>query len=359
MNIRHVKMIDSTIGFLGVYLLSCPIPCTSISNIFTILIIRPGGIGDAILLAPTIISIKKLYPQARLTILAERRNARAFSLVSGVDEVLCYDLPHDFFKALRGRYDVVIDTEQWHRLSAVVARLVRAPLKIGFDTNERRRMFTHSIRYDLEEYEPENFASLLTPLGVDCQRDVGDDSLSLPAKAVFRASQLLQPLNSDSFVVFFPGASIEEKRWGPERFSLVTKQLAGDGIRVVLVGGRDERSVGDVIAEAGGLSLAGLTSLAETAAIIDKSSLLVSGDSGVLHIAAGLGKPTVSIFGPSSVKKWAPRGEKHLVISKNLNCSPCTKFGYTPKCSIKAKCMADITVDEVVAAIEDLLGDNR
>jgi len=104
-----------------------------------------------------------------------------------------------------------------------------------------------------------------------------------------------------------------------------------------------------------GLNLAGMTSLSESAAIIQKSSLLLSGDSGVLHIAVGLGVPTVSLFGPGRVKKWAPRGDRHIVINKELPCSPCTSFGTTPPCPNKTRCMSDITVDEVVNAVTMLL----
>jgi ADP-heptose:LPS heptosyltransferase len=104
-----------------------------------------------------------------------------------------------------------------------------------------------------------------------------------------------------------------------------------------------------------GLNLAGATTLAETAAVIKKSALLLSGDSGVLHIAVGLGVPTVSLFGPGRVKKWAPQGEHHIVINKELPCSPCTTFGHTPPCPIHAQCMRDISVDEVVTAVTMLL----
>ncbi len=60
--------------------------------------------------------------------------------------------------------------------------------------------------------------------------------------------------------------------------------------------------------------------------VIDKSAVLVSGDSGILHVGVGLGRPTVSLFGPGIAKKWAPRGDKHIVINKNLPCSPCTNL---------------------------------
>lgn len=356
MNISYIKVLDSIIGLWGVLLLPVPGRIKSLSEIRSILIIRPGGIGDAVLLSTLICSIKKTHPRIHITILAERRNCGLFTLIPLVEKVLCYDRPREFFKALRGRYDVVIDSEQWYRLSAVVARLIRSPIKIGFASNERRRMFTHGIRYDLVAYEPENFALLLQSLGVDFQSEVGEITLQVPSQSVSNANQLLQPICSQSFVVMFPGASISEKHWGADRFRRIAELLSVFEIKTVVVGGKEDRQKGEVITNGGlGLNLAGLTSLPDTAAVIQKSMMLLSGDSGVLHIAAGLAVPTVSLFGPGRVEKWAPQGERHIVISKRLSCSPCTMFGTTPPCPHETKCMYDISVDEVAGAVKELL----
>ena len=67
----------------------------------------------------------------------------------------------------------------------------------------------------------------------------------------------------------------------------------------------------------------------------------------ILHLAVGLGIPTVSLFGPGIAAKWAPRGERHVVINLNLPCSPCTRFGTTPPCPIHARCIQEISVDLV------------
>ena len=132
--------------------------------------------------------------------------------------------------------------------------------------------------------------------------------------------------------------------------------MNSEGIPLVVVGGMEDVPAGaDILPGKYGLNLAGKTSIIETAAVINKASLVVSGDSGILHIAVGLGKPTVSLFGPGIARKWAPRGESHIVINKHLPCSPCTEFGYTPKCPVNAKCMADISVDEVVEAVKRLM----
>lgn len=355
MNIRLLKTIDALAGVFAASIFP-PAPKRPFPAPRRFLLIRPGGIGDAVLLAPSINSIKKSNPDCHITCLAEQRNAGVFPLIPGVDEVLCYDRPQELFQALRGHYDVVIDTEQWHRLSAVVARFICSPVKIGFDTNERRRMFTHAIGYDQHAYEVDNFLALLKPLGIDCQWNAGSACLAVPLQSESKALQLLQPFASDSFITLFPGASIPEKRWGADRFRGMAEMLNAFGIKTVVVGGKEDRQQGEVIVGGGlGLNLAGLTSLAETAAVIQNSAMLLSGDSGVLHIAVGLGVPTVSLFGPGSVKKWAPQGERHIVINKGLSCSPCTTFGNTPPCPHDTRCMRDITVDEVVNAVTMLL----
>ncbi|MBI5483179.1 MAG: glycosyltransferase family 9 protein, partial [Deltaproteobacteria bacterium] len=127
------------------------------------------------------------------------------------------------------------------------------------------------------------------------------------------------------------------------------------GFRIVVVGGREDREEGDIISGAWGLNLAGMTTLAETAAIIAGSRLLISGDSGVLHLAVGLDVPTVSLFGPGIAAKWAPRGDKHIVLNQNISCSPCTRFGTTPPCPVGVRCMKEITADQVMAAAVHVL----
>lgn len=357
--VHVLKFIDRVIGGLAVAVTRVIYPRhrTSRSLPATALFIRPGGIGDAVLLVPSILAFRERYPAATITVLAEKRNALAFGLCSTIDTILLYDRPKELLSVLRGAYDVVIDTEQWHRLSSVVARLIGASVCIGFATNKRQRLFTHSIPYSHDDYEVDRFFCLLNSFGIAKPPERSVSFLTIPTIAVERGTELLGRYVNQPFVVIFPGASIPERRWGTAKFRAVAESLHAQGLPVVVVGGEENRADGEkIIAGDYGLNLAGKTSLAETAAVIDKSCLLVSGDSGILHIGVGLGKPTVSLFGPGIAKKWAPRGDRHIVINKCLTCSPCTKFGYTPNCPVNAKCMANITADEVVAAVVKLLG---
>ena len=348
-NIHFMKAVDALIGSLITNLLPSLSQSVSLLPVNSILIIRPGGIGDAVLLAPALRDLKKKYPTTHITILAERRNVGVLSLIPDVDQLYCYDRPAEFWQAVSKKYDVVIDTEQWHRLSAIVARLVRAAVKIGFATNERRRMFTHALPYYHDEYEVASFKHLIEPLtGLSEQAESTIPFLTVPAAATATAEKLLETLSDKPFITIFPGASIPERRWGAGRFRAVAAELAQKGYGIVVVGGAVDLADAQTIAGESDLNLAGKTSLAETAAVLARSALLVSGDSGVLHLAVGLGVPTVSLFGPGRALKWAPQGNQHAVINKNLPCSPCTTFGTTPPCPYNARCMQEITVDEVV-----------
>lgn len=354
-----LKFLDRTLGRLAATILPHPGPITTQSPI-TILLIRPGGIGDAVLLAPAIAALQEKFPEATITVLAEQRNAGVFALIPGVDRILRYDVPAEFLAALRLKPDLAIDTEQYHRLSAVVARLTGAKTLIGFATNERARLFHHAIPYSHDDYEAESFFHLLSPLGISPSPAMDVPFLSVPAATQTRVNHLLIALAGKPFVTIFPGASIPERRWDSDRFAEVAARLHHHGYGIVVVGGREDRASGEsIVAAAGGQNLAGQTTLAETAAILAQSSLLVSGDSGVLHLGVGVGTPTVSLFGPGIAKKWAPRGPRHRVINQEFPCSPCTRFGYTARCSRRAACLRQITPAMVIEAAMALLATRR
>lgn len=354
MKITLIKTIDRFFGTLIARLL--PVarsrPAQALRRI---LVIRPGGIGDAVLLVPALRDLRAAFPDARITILAEKRNSAVFNLTPAVDEILCYDRPWELFTALSSVYDAVIDTEQWHRFSAVLTRLVRAPVTVGFATNERRRLFTAAIGYSHDSYEAVSFRALLAPLGLVPQAALAVPFLLVPPQAAVRGTMLLGDLATRRFVTLFPGASIAERRWGRENFRRLAEELRERDIPVVIIGGREDVGEGEEIARGGlGLQLAGKTSLAESAAIVSRTAVLISGDSGVLHIGVGLGRATVSLFGPGISGKWAPRGAHHRAISRGYDCSPCTRYGYTPRCLHTARCIRDITVAEVLTAVMEL-----
>ncbi len=315
----------------------------------SILIIRPGGIGDAVLLLPMLHQLSLVYPDTKIEVLAESRNAEVFLWSPVVSRIWQYDRPLDFLKLFKQRYDLIIDTEQWYRLSAVVARLLAAPRSIGFATNTRSRLLTDPCPYDSNEYEGLMFLSLLAPLTNNAVIPPMDfsESLVLPqSKRTF----------VNPYVVILPGASVAAKQWPAERFAEVARYCEQSGFDVVVVGGGADRAVGQVIVDSSPLclNLAGKTSLTEAAAIVSGAQLVISGDSGLLHVAQLQGVPTVSLFGPSNPQKWCHKKDYHFVVSADCDCSPCSHFGTIPVCRHNYQCIANISVVMVIDAVERL-----
>jgi lipopolysaccharide heptosyltransferase II len=322
-----------------------------------ILLIRPGGIGDTVLLAPVVTELNKRFPGVVIDVLAEKRNSAVFSLTPALRKIFHYDKPAELLSTILRSYDLVIDTEQWHRLSAVVARLTGAPFLTGYATNERKKLFTHSVPYSHDDYEVDSFFHLLKPLLGDVEWDRSVPFLAISQELKDKAASLLLPLARQKIIAFFPGSSIKERKWGNDRFHECAMLLSKRNYAIVVVGGKDDVKAGAEIVHglANSLNLSGTLSLPETAAVLNESSVLITGDSGIMHIGYGLGKKIVALFGPGRAKKWAPRGPNCVVINKHLTCSPCTTFGYTPRCRINAECMKKITVEEVFAASMTLL----
>ena len=315
-----------------------------------ILVIRPGGIGDAVLLLPALNVLHNCFSQTEIYILAERRNAGIFEGISYLKKVFLYDRNLELFLAMKKKYDLVIDTEQWHRLSAVVAYLTRAPLRIGFSTNERTRLFTHPISYSHKDYEIFSFLRLLEPIMGKIEINIKRPFFSIKNSSI--------KLEKDTqWVAIFPGASIEERKWSKERFREIARWLNKNGIKVVVVGGKQDKKTADYIIEGlkGHINRAGKVSILETAQILSQTKLLLTTDSGIMHLSIAVGTPVVALFGPGIEEKWAPRDGKSIIINKHLPCSPCTKFGYTPPCPYDARCMQEISVNEVKEAINALL----
>ena len=145
-------------GFVSSAAAAPPDPAT----VRKVLVIRPGGIGDAVLFYPLLAALREAWPAAELHILAERRNAGLFAANDRARRVFAYDggMGTQLLEVLRGGYDVVVDTEQYHYLSAVIAYLTGAPVRCGFDTRGRGGLFTHRVHYDDQTYEALLFLDL-------------------------------------------------------------------------------------------------------------------------------------------------------------------------------------------------------
>jgi len=368
-----MKILDATLGcwlcwILGYlhYLRNPENTAAPVNMPKRILVIRPGGMGDMILLIPMLRHIAQSFPSARMDIICEERNIDVLRLAGFRENAFAYDA--GMLRVLRllrsGQYDIALDTEQFHNFSAIIAFLSRAPVRIGFKINPQRNLlYTHLVNYDLAGYEGAQFSRLLEPAGCTAISSKLEGSISITGTDIpMQAQEKLAGLTKTGrFITIYSGSTSIYKQWDSGKFtSLIRALTSGSGCSVVLVGGHNDAEQANEILKATGnindriISLAGQLTLPETAEVIRRSSLFVSGDSGLAHLATAVGTSTVVIFGPTDPEKWGHRDSQHRIARKSLACSPCFIFGYHKLCR-SIDCMAGISMEEVLAMCNDLL----
>jgi ADP-heptose:LPS heptosyltransferase len=312
-----------------------------------ILLLNRNRIGDCLFTTPAIRALRTAYPEAVMVAAVPAGNRDLLESNPCLSEVMIRPLQGvtqqlRLVREIRRReFDLVISFQEKSFFYAALARLSGARLTVSLQ-HWRTRPFYHRIvpvmpgRHEVEKYHA--IAQAVLPPDAERQgrpareapaRRRGAHVLSpspllLPPGAMelyvspqhrARAEALLGSLGVDPdvrFVGINPGATMEEKRWPVERFAAVGREIAtGFGARVVVLGGPGDEARAASIAEAtpGAVSVAGRTRLGETAALLLRCRLLISGDTGPLHMAVALGVPTVGLFGPTNPGKYGPWSE--------------------------------------------------
>ena len=357
--IKTIKWIDYFIGSFIACLTKDrkPIGDLTIGQLQRILIIRPGGIGDAVFLIPLLRAIKKKIPSTTVDILCEQRNHQIFlSQTDTHDNLYLYDGLKSFRAVIRNEYDLVMDTEQWHYLSALTAYFLTRHRgeSIGFATRKlRSKLFGQRIAYEINTYEMDNFNRLFQPLLLD-QNPINNinNCFQIKKDLLEWAAKTIPPTS----VAVFVGASIPERRLTSSQSQELIRSILKKNFSVVLLGGRDVQDTGRRLEKEIGdsrlFNFVGKISLEQSAALIKTSKIFIGPDSGLMHLACAVGTPTIGIFGPGNLKKWAPQGDRHTIITENVECSPCTQFGYTiPTCNGSYHCMRNISIAKLISAL--------
>jgi lipopolysaccharide heptosyltransferase I len=334
-----------------------------------ILIVRLGSLGDIVHGLPVAAALRERWPAARLDWLVDRRNVEILRLVPVLDHVLVLETPTargwlDVLREIRPvRYDAAIDLQGLLK-SALLARLSGARRVIGFASThlrERTAAPFYSERVDpgpVTHVMHKN-AALARALGVtDLPLRFPLTTGASPALAVVRHDLGVAPDSGgagphprDRFALINPGAAWLNKRWLPDRFGKVAAFVRERfGLSSIVLWGPGEEARAREVADASGgaARLAPATTIADLVELSRAASLMISGDTGPLHIAAAVGTPIVSLFGPTDPQRNGPWAGGDEVLSRWGQC----ECRYQRRCRRAAWCLADITVAEVTAAIE-------
>ena len=306
-----------------------------VSKVRRLLFIRTDRLGETLLNLPAIAALKRALPQASITLLAHPDLASLLAGSPVIDEVLAYQTASPGQWGVRAwelgrmlkpsRFDLAIVSNPKKELHAGVW-LAGIPCRVGYG-RKWGGLLTHRIedRKALgERHEVEYNLDLLRVLGLP----VADLQWPLPAfeQERVRVSQLLDELgvkSSDDLIAVHPWTSNPQKQWSVERYAALIRQfLAGSSSRVAVIGGPEEQSRAGRLAlpSERAHDLVGRLTLRQLAVFFTRCRLLLSGDSGPVHLAAAVGTPTIVLFGTSDPatgpRRWGPWGTKHTVIWK-------------------------------------------
>ena len=372
-----------------------------------ILIRSTNWIGDAVMTTPAVHSIRKNFPDAEITMLCVPWVADVFRMSPDVDNLFIYDKKHLYQGKVKGPLKLAKDLKpfsfdmaillQNSFEAALITKMAGIPVRAGYKRDGRGMLLTHGVKISAEtrkkhhvHYYQDMLAGLgLSPGGnalrlpllesieaeakgfVDClkhQNPISAADLSLIEKC--EGLPELQSMNSDRVDVpvigFNPGAAFgPAKRWPEEKFSRLAQLICdnyGDSGCIILIFGTDadteaastirkatERTVYHV------LDMTGKTSLKQAMALIKCCDVFVTNDSGLMHVAAGLGTPSIAIFGSTDHIATGPFSDNSIILRREMACSPCMQT-HCPKGHLK--CLETISAEDVYEDLAGMLSKN-
>jgi lipopolysaccharide heptosyltransferase I len=306
-----------------------------------ILILKPSSLGDVVQALPVLRLLKRHLPRSQVYWWIESTLAPLLEGDPDLAGIIRFERqrwahPASWLEYLRGvrwmraqAFDWVIDLQGLAR-SAVVGWLANGGLFVGLDTPREGARGFYDVRVPRRTYlthAVDWYLAVLTRLGVPNQGDF----CWLPERPDVAASVRRQwPVDKSSWLILQPGARWSNKRWPVEYYSALVRQLAAarPELRFAILGGAEDRPLGQAIAAADPLrclDLTGRTSLPEMVEWIRLSELMVTNDTGPMHVAAALGRPVVALFGPTEPRRTGPYGEAAGVLQLSLPCIPCLR----------------------------------
>jgi heptosyltransferase-2 len=332
-----------------------------------ILVRGPNWLGDAVMCEPALRGLRRLFPDAQIALLVKPAVADLFAGHPALTRVLTYDTKgrHAGLSgkwALAGQlrrqgFDLAILFQNAFE-AAFLTFLAGVPRRYGYATDGRslllsdpiaapdHRALVHQVRY---------YWDLLKPLGLKGD-PTAPELVVFPEEEQAMAGRFAQGglTTTDVVVGINPGSTYGgAKRWLPERFAEVTERLCRtiresreQQVSVVIFGAKGEEHLGREIAarlSSRSLVLSGATTIRELMAAVKRCTMLLTNDTGPMHIASAFQVPVVAIFGPTDWRTTSPFGSAHAIVRQPVDCAPCL----LRECPIDHRCMTRVTVDQV------------
>ena len=321
-------------------------------------------VGDSLMTIPALRALRRVLPDAHITLVIRPGTKGIFSEADFIDEILVYDRKNAF--------SIVAQVREWKRRkfdlavlfqnafeAALIPFLAGVPLRLGYATESRQALLTHPLplpEWRDDRHEVFYYLYLVTALeqmlfgrSVICEAEP-DASIQISEARKAQAAELLRAYcvsEEDAVVAICPGSiNSRAKRWPAESYALLADRLIESKRRVLFIGSKDETDVSEQVTRRmrqKPIVLTGKTTLDQITAVLDRADLIVTNDTGPAHIGAALGRPTIVIFGPTNPLTTRPFAPEAVILRHPPDCAPCM----LRDCPIDHRCMTAITVDEV------------
>ena len=332
-----------------------------------ILILRFSSIGDILLTSPFIRQVRTKYPQAQIDYVIKSKFSELIKYNPHLTNIYEFGEPHaETLKLLidkinPDRYSYIFDLHNNLR-SNIVRYRIHADKKYHIRKNKIEQKLLIWFKKNLYKKItsiPERYLAVGKAAGI--VDDNGGLEIFWPDQTGQKVRKLLQQEGLDlekPIIGLVPGAGFFTKRWPLEYFLELVRRIEGE-YQIVVLGGKNETGLGEVLASSGKIhNFAGNLSLLETAIALSLMKLIITNDSGLMHMATAVKTPVVAIFG-SSVKElgfFPYRGKSIVLENAELNCRPCSHIGREDCPRDHFKCMREIVPDNVYDAVMEILG---
>jgi lipopolysaccharide heptosyltransferase II len=347
-----------------------------------VLVMQLESIGNLIMLGPSLRALREALPNAKITLMASATGSQAAPLLPWIDDVVVsealwqdvsvgarYNPEYELglINEMRGRRFsaafIFTSSSQSPFPAAYACYLAGIPYRLGFSRELGGGVLSHTPVPPVEEiHQAERNLSLLQAINVPV-RD-GRLEISIPGQVQARADQLLESVGvkpGTPFILLAPGARDRARRYDPNRFATVARLLSKEsGIPLVITGSSEEAEDIRPVTQVAGErtlenvhSLVGRTTFPELAGITRRASLVITNNSGCLHIADAFQRPMVVLYsGTDLVSQWVPRSARARLLCRPVFCAPCHNL----ECPYMLECL-DIRPDEVAIAALELLAE--
>lgn len=325
-----------------------------------ILIIKPSSLGDIIHSLPFLNAIKNHFTSSEIhwvvakgfeSLLETHPMIKKLIIIHKDDwknlrniKSTLAELSEIYSELRNESYDIVIDLQGLLR-SGLLAYATGAPIRIGFtEAREGSTMFyTHKIEGGKDIHAVDRYLKIASAIGCDLNEIIFPMPLSIESENIKALKASL-----GRYAVIVPGARWKTKQWSAERFAQLINLLK---INSIIVGSKNDKTISEYIVSQTGdkaLSMAGRTTINELIHLIRGAKIVITNDSGPMHIAAACGIPVVAIFGPTNPLRTGPYGKHHIIIKSNEPCSPC----YKRRCR-SVKCLNEISAEHIYQIIKE------